>query len=231
MMVDKSKNNKILSANSIKSLINKNQKDNLSKKDKYYYIIKKQKFKSNNKKNSDDKLDNQDNNQELPSEIENILVEIISTIWTIGNTAINYQNNNQLSFLNDLLENYEKILSNNINKAENNSNNDSDSFELNKEEINFKNGQKIIKDSLRPIDSISRYYETLMVKLSKSGFEVKDRTGQKYTPGMSLDVLVFETNPQCKVNRITETIKPEIYYKDKLISRAQVIVTLADSKE
>lgn len=70
-----------------------------------------------------------------------------------------------------------------------------------------------------------------MVKLSKNGFEVKDRTGQKYTPGMSLDVLVFETDPQYKVNTITETIKPDIYYKDKLISRAQVIVTLANSKK
>ena len=153
-------------------------------------------------------------NEKLPPEIENVLVELISTIWTIGNTAIKYQNENQLSFLNDLLENCDKILSNNT-----------------KDEIEIKKGQKVIKDSLRPIDSISRYYETLMVKLSKNGFEVKDRTGQKYTPGMSLDVLVFETDPQYKVNTITETIKPDIYYKDKLISRAQVIVTLANSKK
>ena len=65
-MVDKSKNNKILGINSIKSLINKNQNDNLSKKE-YNYLIKKQRLKSNYKKN---------NNEKLPPEIENVLVEL-----------------------------------------------------------------------------------------------------------------------------------------------------------
>ena len=75
-MVDKSKNNKILGINSIKSLINKNQNDNLSKKE-YNYLIKKQRLKSNYKKN---------NNEKLPPEIENVLVELISTIWKVFRT-------------------------------------------------------------------------------------------------------------------------------------------------
>lgn len=233
-MVDNSKNKKILSVNSLKSLINKNQKDNISKNNKTHKnskkrrvssSVKKQRFTSHHEKKifqyhpKKQKVSNKagkdlNQKQDLPPEIEKILVELILNIWTIGNAAIDYQKNNQLSFLNELLENYGRILEDNL---ENNS--------------NIEKGQKIIKNSLRPIESINRYYETLMVKLSKNNFEVKERTGQKYTPGMSLDVLVFESDPNYKFNMITETIKPEIYYKNKLISRAQVVVTLADNKK
>lgn len=91
--------------------------------------------------------------------------------------------------------------------------------------------QKIINDSIRPINSTVEYYNLLMSKLSKWGFEVKDPIGQKYDVNMDIDLISFENpDPNLKEPTITETKKPEIYFKGNKILKAQVVVTKAGTK-
>jgi hypothetical protein len=60
------------------------------------------------------------------------------------------------------------------------------------------------------------------------GAEVEDPYGLEYRDGMTMSVLVFE---ECNslhrgVHRISETVSPAVYFCDKLIEPAKVIVSI-----
>lgn len=260
----------------------------------------------------------------------NEIAELITSLWKIGNRAKEYQENNQLSTLNDILSNQEKILLDNIEEiqskideisaADNTAieadtsdetdieniqteidevivvdstsmDQDTDETESNVQmdesiiieedeiilenddenidivtqssaniieeetddlddvdddiqidELNqkidelknqleeIKKAKKIIKDSLRPIDSIVRQYEIILLKLTKFGFEIRDLTGDTYSVNKNIDVKAFEHDSNIKEDIISETVKPEIYYKNQKILKAEVYVTLAQEE-
>jgi hypothetical protein len=71
---------------------------------------------------------------------------------------------------------------------------------------------------------ISKHIESAFDTLATAKVKVKDHTGEKYVSGMSLKVVAFQPNPELKFEKITETIKPTIIYKDLLLQRGEVIV-------
>jgi len=82
-----------------------------------------------------------------------------------------------------------------------------------------------------------RDLESAWDALGQEGIEVKDHTGEKYDGHMALRVIAFQPTPGLTREQITETIKPTIYHKDKLVQMGEVIVgvpedaTKADTSE
>lgn len=164
-------------------------------------------------------------NPAISSKMNGILVEMIINIWKIGGIVTDYQENNQLGVVCNLLSNQEQEL---LKIMENPK---ADAAKLGKDLSEVQMCQKIINDSIRPINSTVEYYNLLMSKLSKWGFEVKDPIGQKYDVNMDIDLISFENpDPNLKEPTITETKKPEIYFKGNKILKAQVVVTKAGTK-
>ena len=84
---------------------------------------------------------------------------------------------------------------------------------------------------------VLRDLESAWDALGQEGIEVKDHTGEKYDGHMALRVIAFQPTPGLTQEQITETIKPTIYHKDKLVQMGEVIVgvpedaTKADTSE
>jgi hypothetical protein len=165
-------------------------------------------------------------NPAVSAKMTKMLVEMINTLWNIGNIAINYQKNNQLSLVDNQLKKQEQRILKIIEDPK------KDSVNITNELNEVKMCQKIINDSLRPINSTVEYYNIIMSKLTKWGFEIKNPIGQKYDAHIDIDILAFEdADPNLKEPTITETKKPEIYLNNKKIQKAQVVVTKAGAKK
>lgn len=161
-------------------------------------------------------------NPAVSSKMTGMLAEMITTLWKIGNIAINYQENNQLNIVNNFLAKQEQKL---LKFMENPK---VDALKVNQDLDEIRTCQKIVNDSLYPLNSVVEYYNVLMSKLSGWGFEIKNPIGQKYDAHMDIDVLTFEdANPNFKEPTITETKRPEIYFNNKKILKALVVVTRA----
>ena len=80
------------------------------------------------------------------------------------------------------------------------------------------------EDMTEELRKISRDIESAWYVLEQAGIEVKDHTGEKYNSGMALRVIAFESVPNISEEQIKETIKPTIYYKQKLFRMGEVVV-------
>jgi hypothetical protein len=78
---------------------------------------------------------------------------------------------------------------------------------------------------------ISRDLESASDMLKQSRIELKDHTGQLYDTGMALRVIAFQPTAGIARERIIETIKPTIYYKDKIVHIGEVIVGVPENNE
>jgi len=76
---------------------------------------------------------------------------------------------------------------------------------------------------------VLRDLESAWDTLRQGGIEVKDHTGQKYAGGMALRVIEFQPTPGLTREQITETIKPSIYHRDKLVQMGEVIVGVPEA--
>jgi len=70
----------------------------------------------------------------------------------------------------------------------------------------------------------NRHLEAVMDTLSQAGFSIKDHLREPYDPGMSLHVATYEPTDGIMRETIIETIKPSVYWEDKCIQNAEVIV-------
>ncbi len=61
---------------------------------------------------------------------------------------------------------------------------------------------------------------------SREGIVVKDYATESYNEGISLKVLNFEEDPTLPPGmlKIVETVRPTIFYKDKVIFHGEVVV-------
>jgi hypothetical protein len=69
-----------------------------------------------------------------------------------------------------------------------------------------------------------RHVEAAHDVFAQRGVEIRDPTGDKYVPGMALSVLAFQPTPGLLHEKIIETIKPTILYRDQILQRGDVIV-------
>ena len=72
--------------------------------------------------------------------------------------------------------------------------------------------------------NLPRHVESAWDALWASSVEVRDHTGQRYVAGMALKVVAFQPTAGIGTEVIQETIKPSVFYKDKLVQRGEVIV-------
>ena len=64
--------------------------------------------------------------------------------------------------------------------------------------------------------------------LRQGGIEIKDYTGEKYDGGMALKVIAFQPVPNLPCEKVMETIKPTIYFKNAILQIGQVIVAVPE---
>lgn len=79
----------------------------------------------------------------------------------------------------------------------------------------------------QPLDEMRRPYrhlESVWDALTQAGVEIKDHTDTPFDDGMAIKVISFQPTPGLGRDRIIETIKPTIYFKERHIQMGEVIV-------
>lgn len=71
---------------------------------------------------------------------------------------------------------------------------------------------------------VFRHLESVWDALSDQGVEIRDHTGEKIMGGEALKIISFQPTPGLVRDQVIETIRPTIYYKEKMIQIGEVIV-------
>ena len=71
--------------------------------------------------------------------------------------------------------------------------------------------------------TVKKQLEKINGLMKKKGVEYVNHTGQKFSPGMKVEVLDWESTPDIEAPKISETIEPSIFYKGKLVRPGKVI--------
>lgn len=88
-----------------------------------------------------------------------------------------------------------------------------------------------IDDLPDEITKANRHLESIWDTLISAKVEIRDHTNEKYVPGMALKVIAFQPTSSVQTEKIAETIKPSVFYKDTLIQVGEVIVATSDTTE
>ncbi len=88
-----------------------------------------------------------------------------------------------------------------------------------------------INDSPANLRRVSRDCESIYQSLAQNGFEIKTHNSQEYYSGMALKVIASQPVVNLKQQEIIETLKPTIYYKDKILQMGEVIVGTPEESE
>ncbi len=83
----------------------------------------------------------------------------------------------------------------------------------------------------KPLQRLSRDVERTWDALTQGGIEIIDHTGGHYEGGMALRVITSQPVSGLVQRQIIETLKPTIYYKDKIIQMGEVIVGVPEATE
>ncbi len=78
---------------------------------------------------------------------------------------------------------------------------------------------------------VSRDVESTWDALTQRGVEIKDHTGRDYDGGMALRVITSQPVAGLARQQIIETLKPTIYYRDKIIQMGEVILGVPEETE
>ena len=97
--------------------------------------------------------------------------------------------------------------------------------------------QKMLQPgSEQPLEEMRRAYrhlESTLDALGRANIRIQDHTGDLIPEGgiPNLKVLAYQPMPGVTHNQVQETIKPTIYYKDRMIQMGEVIVSVPEDKE
>ena len=83
----------------------------------------------------------------------------------------------------------------------------------------------------KPLQKLSRDVERTWDALAQSGIEIKDHTGRDYEDGMTLRVITSQPVAGLARRQIIETLKPTIYYRDRVIQMGEVVVGVPEEPE
>jgi len=89
-------------------------------------------------------------------------------------------------------------------------------------------------DTKEPREEMARVYrhiENILEGISKMGLRLWDPMDEVYDSGMALKVIAFQPTAGLQKERILETVRPSIYWNDKLIQMGEVIVGTPESTE
>jgi hypothetical protein len=79
----------------------------------------------------------------------------------------------------------------------------------------------------RPLDEmkgIFTFVESLRDVIEELGIQVIDHTGKEIPQNLSLEVLAYQEKPGLTKDRVSETVRPTVYYKDRMIQMGRVYV-------
>lgn len=91
--------------------------------------------------------------------------------------------------------------------------------------------KKSTEKSLKPLKDLSKKYDRILKILSKNGFQIMDYDGKKFNDGMIIKVLDTYPDSEVEYDTIIETVKPSIFYKNKMILMGEVIVAVHEENE
>jgi hypothetical protein len=74
------------------------------------------------------------------------------------------------------------------------------------------------------IKKISRYLDSMFEGLKNMGFELRDRTGESFSYGMTEKVIASEPQEGISSEIIIETLKPTIYWKANIVQLGEVVI-------
>lgn len=83
----------------------------------------------------------------------------------------------------------------------------------------------------KPLQRLSRDVERTWDALTQGGIEIKDHTGGDYEGGMALRVITSQPVIGLARRQIIETLKPTIYYRDRIIQMGEVIIGVPEETE
>ncbi|PZS33939.1 MAG: hypothetical protein DLM59_05610 [Pseudonocardiales bacterium] len=69
-----------------------------------------------------------------------------------------------------------------------------------------------------------RYLRTARQALAGLGVVIQDHDNLAFHSGLALEVLVFQEDPALPSEVVLETVRPSVYFRDRLIQMGQVIV-------
>jgi hypothetical protein len=82
-------------------------------------------------------------------------------------------------------------------------------------------------DTGEPRDETRRAHRQvvrMVTALEHAGVSAMDHTGASYDPGQALDVVLFEPTPGAGAPRVTETLRPSVYYRGRMVQTGEVVV-------
>ena len=79
-------------------------------------------------------------------------------------------------------------------------------------------------EPLEDMRRVFRHMESIGDAMTQAGVTIQDPVGKVFDSGMSIKVIAFQPTPGVGRETIIETIKPAIYYKDKMVQMGEVIV-------
>ncbi len=86
----------------------------------------------------------------------------------------------------------------------------------------------------RPLEEMRRAYrhlESVWDVVAEAGIEIQDHTDSPFDAGMSLKVIAYQPTSGIERERVIETIKPTIYFKNRPIQMGEVIVGTPEKEE
>lgn len=78
--------------------------------------------------------------------------------------------------------------------------------------------------SKEDVKKMARYIEAIYEAFAEIGVEIKDRTGEAFDYGLPEKVVTAQPQEGLSRERIIETLRPTIYWKDKLAQQGEVII-------
>ena len=79
----------------------------------------------------------------------------------------------------------------------------------------------------RPLDEMKRAYrhlESTWDALTQAGVEIIDHTGVPFDAGLALKVIAYQPLPDVSRERVLETLKPTVYFRQERLQMGEVIV-------
>jgi len=78
---------------------------------------------------------------------------------------------------------------------------------------------------------VYRHIESIFDAFHQMGLQVKDHTGEQFDYGLPLTVITTQPTPGLARERVIETIKPTIYWKETIIQTGEVVIATPISSE
>jgi hypothetical protein len=78
--------------------------------------------------------------------------------------------------------------------------------------------------SKEDVKKMARYIESIYEAFADIGIEIKDRTGEAFDYGLPEKVVTAQPQEGLTRERITETLRPTIYWKEKLAQQGEVVI-------